>query len=131
MKAEDVEGKPGGVKARGGAGSVCGDDDHLIDTVAGANTARPVACITLYPFFGDWGQMDLLVNAQSTADAYRQALREAVEACPHPNVHLFEGEEVLTDWSGLTGDLIHPADNGMIEMGANLARLLRPLIAGR
>ena len=29
---------------------------------------------------------------------------------------------------GLTADLIHPGDNGMIEMGRNLARKLKPLL---
>ena len=59
----------------------------------------------------------------------REALRDAVAACPHPNVHLVEGAEILRDVGGLTVDLIHPADNGMIQMGENLAAALRPLIA--
>jgi hypothetical protein len=39
-----------------------------------------------------------------------------------------EGPEILTDISGLTADLIHPTDNGMIEMGWRLAEKLKPLL---
>jgi hypothetical protein len=102
---------------------------YMINAVAGANTVRPVGCVTLFPFFGDWGEHDMLASATSTGDAYRAALREAVKACPYPNAHLLEGEDVLTDWSGLTSDLCHPGDNGMIQMGAHLARLMQPLVA--
>jgi len=96
---------------------------YMVHTVCGANTARPVACITLYPFFDDLGDEAQRANAE----AFRRKLRDAVEACPHPNAHLIEGPEILTGVSGLAPDLIHPADNGMIEMGANLALRLGPL----
>ena len=36
---------------------------------------------------------------------------------------------LLTYFGGLTVDLIHPADNAMIEMGENLAKRLAPLAA--
>lgn len=43
-------------------------------------------------------------------------------------MHLIEGPDVLTDIGGLTTDLIHPADNGMINMGGNLASRLEALV---
>ena len=36
--------------------------------------------------------------------------------------------DILTDFGGLTPDLLHPADNGMIRMGENLARKLKEII---
>ncbi len=101
---------------------------YMVNKVPGSNPGRAVACITLYPFFLDFGiiQKDKPFKAQS--EEYRQALRDAVAACPHKNVHLIEGPELLTDISGLTADLLHPGDNGMIEMGQNLAERLRQLI---
>jgi len=100
---------------------------YMVNTVAGADTARPVACITLFPYFDDVGGAR---EGPLTDDheAFRQSLRDAVRSCPHPNAHLIEGPDVLSDVTGLSADLIHPADNGMIEMGENLARLLRPLV---
>ena len=57
-------------------------------------------------------------------EEFRQRLRDAVAACPYPNAHLVEGRDILPDISGLAPDLIHPGDNGMIDMGANLARVM-------
>ena len=100
---------------------------YMVDKVAGADTSRPVGCITLYPYFRDF-DVEPVGQYGGTPEEYRQALRDAVSACPHPNVHLIEGPEILTDISGLTADLIHPGDNGMIEMGRNLAAKLSPLL---
>ena len=65
-----------------------------------------------------------------TPEEYRQELRDAVAATGHANAHLLEGPELLTDISGLSADLIHPADHGMLEMGGRLAERLSALLAG-
>ena len=101
---------------------------YMVNTVAGADTTRPVACITLYPYHRDFGVEQGDATYGGTPDEYRQSLRDAVAACPHPNAYLVEGPEILTDMTGLTADLIHPGDNGMIEMGRNLAARLRQLM---
>ena len=91
---------------------------YMVNTVAGSNPARPVACITLFTFYQDIGvDIQRSVENGGLAEDYRQILRDVVRDCPHKNAHLLEGTEILTDISGLTGDLIHPSDNGMIEMG--------------
>ena len=102
--------------------------EYLVNTVAAADTSRPVACITLYPYFRDFGVSDSEAEYGGTPEEFRQALREIVAACPSPNVHLIEGPDMLTDIGGLTADLIHPSDNAMIEMGRNLAARLKPLL---
>ena len=100
---------------------------YMVNTVAGANTKRPVVCITIYPSYLEFdGRFD--TGGRGAPEDYRQALRDVVRACPHPNAHLIEGPEILTDISGLSADLIHPSDDGMIMMGENLARRLRPLV---
>jgi lysophospholipase L1-like esterase len=107
---------------------------YMVNTVSGANTERPVVCITIYPHFREFGPQfedpDAKGAPASTGvpEEYRQRLRDAVAACPHPNVHLVEGSEILSDIGGLTVDLIHPADNGMIQMGENLARRIAALL---
>ncbi len=102
---------------------------YMVNTVAGSDTSRPVACITLWPFFDDMTEGGKPRDAEGrTSEQYRQKLRDAVAACPYPNVHLFEGPELMSDVSGLTGDLIHPGDYGMIEMGRNLGRELGRLL---
>lgn len=102
--------------------------EYLVNTVAGADTNRPVACITLYPYFRDFGISDPGAGYGGTPEEFRQALRDVVATSPHPNVHLIEGPEILINIGGLTADLIHPSDNAMIEMGRNLAARLKPLL---
>ena len=101
---------------------------YMVNTVSGANTGRPVVCITIYPHFREFGPQYENPEAVGTPEEYRQCLRDAVAACPHPNVHLVEGSEILRNAGGLTVDLIHPADNGMIQMGENLARKIAGLL---
>ena len=103
---------------------------YMVNTVSGANLDRPVACITLWPFFNDMLADDGKLKQGETAPAakFRQSLRDAVAACPNPNVHLLEGPELMTNTAGLTDDLIHPGDYGMMEMGLNLVAALKPLL---
>lgn len=100
---------------------------YMVNTVAGTDRRRPVACITLYPYYRDFG-IDPSGEFGGSPDEFRQSLREAVRACPHPNAHLIQGPEILTDISNLTADLIHPSDHGMIQMGRNLAETLKSLL---
>jgi hypothetical protein len=62
------------------------------------------------------------------AEAFRRTLRQVVAASPHRNVHLMEGADILTDIGGLTGDLVHPADHGMVTMGETLACRIRTIL---
>lgn len=103
---------------------------YMINTVAGADTNRPVACITVFPHTRDFDGRFVAKTDKGTTEEYRQKLRDAVAACPYPNAHLIEGASLLADIGGLTPDLVHPADNGMIQMGENLAAALKPLMLG-
>lgn len=102
---------------------------YMVNTIAGTDTDRPVFCITLFSFFGDIEEF-VEASYNATPAEYRQKLREIVAACPHPNVHLVEGQDILGGLAGLGPDLIHPGDNGMIRMGENLARIMRPYVDG-
>lgn len=99
--------------------------DYLANTIAAANPKRPAICITLYPFCRD---LCTDKDDQALAEAFRRTLRQVVAASPHRNLHLIEGADILTDIGGLTTDLVHPADNGMINMGENLACRMRTIL---
>jgi len=96
---------------------------YMVNTIAGAHPEAPVACITIYPFLRDMLEQR---GAQTTpkVEEYRQALRDAVADCPHDNAFVVEGPDILRDIGGLSADMIHPGDHGMIEMGQNLAAVL-------
>lgn len=100
---------------------------YLIEKVAGENTTKPVFVISIYPYFGDWA--DLQPNARGKPSEFRAALEQVVNGLSMPNVHFIPGPEILTDISGLTVDMIHPGDLAMINMGENLADKIRPIIA--
>lgn len=98
---------------------------HLIETIAAAHPDKPVFVITIYP------------NAQSPQNAlqgsieqerqlaFDETLRVIVRDSENPNLHLIEGCDILTDYRGMTKDLIHPGDFGHIQMGSNLANAIR------
>lgn len=102
---------------------------YMVRTVTASDESRPVFCVTIYPCFFDMGENFIQSPPPAPVEEYRQALREAVAASGCANAHLIEGPEVLTDIRGLTQDLIHPSDNGMILMGHNLARTISSRIA--
>ena len=56
--------------------------------------------------------------------SYQVILRDLVASLNAPHCHFIEPSEILQDFTGLSADLIHPADHGMAFMGANLARAI-------
>jgi lysophospholipase L1-like esterase len=100
---------------------------YLVDTVAGAHPDRPVAAVTLFPFFADLCPGADPDGLAAAPEAYREALRAAVAAADRENLHLIEGPDLLQDPGGLSPDLLHPMDGGMIEMGRRLADRLDSL----
>jgi hypothetical protein len=68
-------------------------------------------------------------DMQHKQEAFSQILRNTVADLRHPHLHLIEGSDILSDYSGMTKDLIHPGDYGHIEMGRNLATTIRKTIS--
>jgi lysophospholipase L1-like esterase len=102
----------------------------FVETVAAARPRRPVFCVTLYPHYFDWGFHPAQGHpAKGEPEAYRRALREVAAGCDPAQVHCYEGPELFDDLAGLTTDLIHPGDLGMIRLAENLAGRLRPVLA--
>ena len=99
---------------------------YMVHTVAKAHPGNPVGCITIFPHSGDFDAIE--PEHAAKVRHFRQILRDAVGNCPTDNAHIIEGPDILARFGGLTTDLIHPADDGMIEMGRNLAKVLRPLL---
>ncbi|MBM4017821.1 MAG: hypothetical protein FJ288_05745 [Planctomycetes bacterium] len=87
---------------------------YMIDKLAKSHPKAPIVCISLFPF----GTGDLWKNPNTKA--YREALKEIVEASGHKNVHFVSGPDLLS-FTGLSRDLLHPSDHGMIEISAKLS----------
>ncbi|RJP92473.1 MAG: hypothetical protein C4518_07425 [Desulfobacteraceae bacterium] len=101
---------------------------YMISTICRSNPNRPVVCITLFPYSRELGDNFIGMEDKGSPDDYRQALHQAVRDCPCENVYTLEGSEILNNVGGLSSDLLHPGDQGMIIIGENLARQIRPLI---
>jgi hypothetical protein len=94
---------------------------YLVETVAAAG---PVACITLLSFSPDITGGPRPTH-ESTPAEYRGALREVVASVP--DATLVEGRELL-DPAGLSPDLLHPGDYGMLGVAERLAPRVRELL---
>lgn len=101
---------------------------YLVKQIADSDPERPVVCITIFPHYNDMGDHLKGDNEKATSEEYRQVLRDIVAKLNRPNLSLIEGPELLSDMSGMFQDLIHPGARGMIQMGEELVRKLRPII---
>lgn len=99
---------------------------YMINKVAGSNSKRPVFCITIMPYIGDY------IAMKKKPEIYRRLLREAVAASSLDNVYLVEGPELMPDVAGgFCPDMVHLGDYGMIQIAQNLAEKLKPTLQSR
>ena len=101
---------------------------YMVNEIAGKNPGKPVVCISLFPFFLDMGLKKPQQFPLSTPGEYREALKYIVEASKLPNLYFIDGPELLQDFQGLSCDLLHPGNMGMIQIGENLAGFIRKLL---
>ncbi|NOU67101.1 lipase [Paenibacillus sp. LMG 31461] len=98
---------------------------YLLDRVITMHPYDPIFITTIYPnkstFLKD-GDNLLAVREME----FNEVLREYAARKNHPYLYVIEGSDVLTDFSSLTADLIHPSDYGHIRMGEHLAKLMQP-----
>jgi lysophospholipase L1-like esterase len=92
---------------------------YMVQTLVEAHPQKPIVLITIYPISNDM-QDEANPQRQRTA-ALRQVLRDIHAETNHPHLHLIEGSDILTNFTGLTTDLCHPSEFGHAIMGANLA----------
>jgi lysophospholipase L1-like esterase len=91
---------------------------YMIDKLATSHPEAPIVCISLFPF----GTGDIWKTPNTKA--YREALKEIVNASGHENVHFVSGPDLLS-FTGLSRDLLHPSDHGMIEISTKLSSRIR------
>lgn len=94
----------------------------LIEKLAASHPEAPIVCISLFPF----GTGDLWGGNKAATQERRDALAEIVKASGHKNVHFVSGPDLLS-FTGLSPDMLHPTDHGMIEIASKLAPRIRAL----
>lgn len=102
--------------------------EYFICTVAKSNPAKPIICISLFPTLSDLGYVWPDRKPKATSNEYRNVLKRIVDNSKFNNLHYVDGTQLLRSHYGLCHDLLHPSNNGMIEIGENLSDFIRPLI---
>lgn len=98
---------------------------YMVNTLAESHPEAPIFCISLFP----WGIGDYWTNSpqHKKARQYRETLREICEESSHGNVHFVSGPDLLS-MTGLSRDLLHPSDHGMIEIADKLSERIRAVL---
>ncbi|MGG1514294.1 SGNH/GDSL hydrolase family protein [Paenibacillus oryzisoli] len=100
---------------------------YLIERMAGQQPGKPIFLLNIFPNSADFLRDAVHPTAVANRD-FREALRNMHSQLGLPHLHLLEGESILTDFSALTSDLIHPSDYGHSLMGQRLAEEMQDLI---
>jgi hypothetical protein len=93
--------------------------ETFVTTLVQAQPDKPIYCIDLFTYFDDFEPSPEL------AVGFRDAVESIVNATGSDKVRHVDGRTLLTRASGLRTDLVHPSDDGMQEMGCNLADVIR------
>jgi lysophospholipase L1-like esterase len=59
---------------------------------------------------------------------FRAVVREAVKSLRAPKLVHLDGRALLTRWSGLSTDLVHPSSAGFAEIAAGLVNAMKPVV---
>lgn len=100
----------------------------LLGTIADRFPQRPVIALNLFP-----SRIDAFTDREhlhrTRCEDYNRIVPKVVRNLDRLNLHFIDGRDILPDFDGLTTDLLHPSDEGHIEMGEKLASLMKPYLS--
>ncbi len=99
--------------------------EYLLDTLLSKN--KPVIVMSIFPNYANYSN-DQLSTRVLHNQSFCRILQEIIEKKNQKNLHFIDGASILTEFTGLTVDLLHPSDYGHLLMGENLSRILKLLI---
>ncbi|MNN82284.1 hypothetical protein D3C81_1992050 [compost metagenome] len=89
---------------------------------------KPVVLVSIYPNSDDVLKKNALDTRPNINRQFTERLDRIYRGFNHPHLHLVNGHDVLTDFSALTVDLIHPSDYGHTLMGQHLAEAIQSIM---
>ncbi len=99
--------------------------EQFVGIVAAAHPDKYIFCIDLFTNDADF-------DANTTKGVgFREVVKEVAAKIGTGKVIHLDGRQILTDPTGLRTDLVHPSDEGMQEMGANLAALMKRFVGAQ
>ncbi len=100
---------------------------NLVTRLRAANPSTPIALIT--SFTNNQHYTNNPGNPITTRQSeFDDSLRSLVAESNDPKLHLIEGTDILSDYTLLSADLLHPTRSGQALMAHNLAQKLKPLL---
>ena len=100
---------------------------YLLQTIVEENPDKPVVAIGIYPNGADYSLQIDDPMTKANQDFIEISKRVGADI-GHKNLHFVYGDKVLTDFSGLSTDLVHPSDYGHSIMAENLSKILQQIL---
>ncbi|MCH4887508.1 hypothetical protein EZV73_07990 [Acidaminobacter sp. JC074] len=94
---------------------------YLLDQVRIQKPHVDIYCISIIKSYYDHGIIKDNAWPVTSVEAYRRTLKTL--AHQYDNVHYIDGTDLLST-SGLSSDLLHPGNMGMIEIAQNLSKII-------
>ncbi|MDP4153066.1 MAG: SGNH/GDSL hydrolase family protein [Bacillota bacterium] len=104
---------------------------YFIKTIAEKSAGRPIFCISIFRYFFDMGLRKHTQQPKGRVDEFRDAYQNIVSELGMDNLHFIDGRELMKDFTGLYGDLLHPSNKGMSEIASNLVPKIRAVLKGQ
>lgn len=98
---------------------------NLITTIRQSAPEKPMVVTDIFPNGADYAKEP---NSNTESDRlFGEAIRCIHADLADPKIHYVNAADVLTSFSGLSADLVHPSPDGHQLMGRNLAEIIRGL----
>ncbi|MCD8482625.1 MAG: GDSL-type esterase/lipase family protein [Verrucomicrobia bacterium] len=101
---------------------------YLVKTLRAAKPNAPLFLITHFTNRDHFSESEDGAKTRANQQAFDAHIRQLATDYRDDNVYLIEGRDVLTDFTGLSADLLHPSAHGHMIMGENLARVMQPIV---
>lgn len=100
---------------------------YLLKALRKTHPEQPILLITVFTNRDNHPEVEPneVTRMQSFFD---DTLRKIQGDSGDANLHMIEGTDIVDDITILGCDLLHPSPHGCARMGANLARLMRPIL---
>lgn len=80
-----------------------------------------IVCIDILPYWADYGFENPQQTSISNSNKYKEKLRLVIEELKDSNIIRVDAHNCISV-RNLSSDLIHPTNQGMIELGYNLSK---------
>lgn len=102
---------------------------YLLDRIIERHPEKPLFVTTMYPNRATYSQEGSAIFAyRDSEQQFNDVLIRYAADKKHANLQLLQGEQIMSDFTSLTSDLIHPSDYGHIRMAEALSGMIQPVI---